>query len=159
MALSLGNAYSRLRRQADAVEQYLRASEAGPDSPPGKQALQGLRNLAPVLEQMAALERLGQEIDDPELRGLARDRLAEIAGKYEDIANGSEYLRQCSACDHEDEIRERQEKLAQNLYGEVVLYQGLGDHVKALERIQKILTHASDTTAAELLRERAVLDT
>lgn len=159
VALSLGNAYSRLRRQSDAVEQYLRASEAGPDSPPGQQALQGLRNLAPVLEQMAALERLGQEIDDPELRGLARGRLAEIVGTYKDIANGAEYLRQCTACDHEEEIRERQEKLAQNLYGEVVLYQGLGDHVKALERIQKILTHASDTTAAELLRERAVLDT
>ena len=52
----------------------------------------------------------------------------------------------------------RLEKLAQNLYGEVVLYQNIGDHVKALERIQKILEHAPMTPAAEALREKAVLD-
>lgn len=158
VALTLGNAYSRLRRQTDAVEQYLRAAEAGPTSAAGKQALAGLRNLAPVLDQMAALERLGQQIDDTELQSLAQSRLAEIVGTYKDIANGAEYLRQCTTCIHTEKVHERQEQLAQNLYGEVVLYQGLGDHVKALERIQKILTHASETTAAELLRDRAVLD-
>jgi len=40
----------------------------------------------------------------------------------------------------------------------VVLYQGLGDHVKALERIRLILTHAPLSHAAEMLRERADLD-
>ena len=53
---------------------------------------------------------------------------------------------------------DRLETLAQNLYGEIVLYQELGDGVKALERIQDILAHAPDTAAAESLRERAVLD-
>mgnify|MGYP001051288823 CR=1 FL=1 len=35
------------------------------------------------------------------------------------------------------EVRERLELLAMNLYGEVVLYQGIGDSLKALERIQR----------------------
>ena len=47
--------------------------------------------------------------------------------------------------------------LADNLYAEVVLYQGMGDAVKAMDRINKILTHAPLSPAAEKLRERAVL--
>ncbi len=39
------------------------------------------------------------------------------------------------------------------------ILQGIGDHVKALDRIQQILTHAPLSKAAEALRERAVLDT
>ena len=47
--------------------------------------------------------------------------------------------------------------LAQNLYGEMVLYQSVGDHVKALDRIQKILTYAPLSPAAERLRDSAVV--
>lgn len=158
VALTLGNAYSRLRRQADGVHQYLRAKEAGPDSEAGQQALSGLRNLAPVLDELVALQELRDRIDDPELQSLAKKRLAEVAGSYEDLAYGSDYLRRYPNGEHRDTVRERQEALAQNLYGEVILYQGLGDHVKALERIQKILTLAPDTPAAESLRETAVYD-
>jgi hypothetical protein len=39
----------------------------------------------------------------------------------------------------------------------VVLYQGMGDSVKAMERINKILTHAPLSPAAERLRDRAVI--
>jgi hypothetical protein len=38
-----------------------------------------------------------------------------------------------------------------------VLYQGFGDATKALERINKILTNAPLSPAAEKLRDRAVL--
>jgi Zn-dependent protease with chaperone function len=158
VALALGNAYSRVGRQDDGVRQYLRAVEAGPESTAGQRALLGLRNLAPVLEQLAALERLTTEIEDPELARLATDRLVELAGTYKTLENGAEYLRRFPAGTHAGRIRERLEALAQNFYGEVVLYQGLGDHVKALERIQAILTHAPDTPAAESLRESAVLE-
>ena len=39
----------------------------------------------------------------------------------------------------------------------MVLYQGVGDTLKALDRIQQILTHAPLSHAADRLRERAVL--
>ncbi len=159
IALALGDAYSRLGRQADGVDQYLRAAEAGPESAAGKRALAGLRNLAPYLDRPAALQRLSDEIEDPELRKASRERLDKVAGSYDDLADGAEYLRRFPAGDHADPVRERLEALAQNLYGEVVLYQGLGDHVTALDRIQQILTHAPLSKAAEALRERAVLDT
>ncbi len=159
VALALGDAYSRLGRQADGVEKYLRAAQAGPESEAGRRALAGLRNLAPYLDRPAALQRLCDEIDDPELRKLSHQRLDKIAGSYDELADGADYLRRFPAGDHADQVRERLEALAQDLYGEVVLYQGLGDHVTALDRIQQILTHAPLSKAAEALRERAVLDT
>ncbi len=47
--------------------------------------------------------------------------------------------------------------LAENLYGEVVLYQSVGDHLKAIDRIQQILTHAPASPAAQKLLDRVVL--
>lgn len=158
VALALGNAYSRLRRQGDAVQQYLRAAEAGPESDAGRKALQGLINLAPVLDELVALKRLGDDIDDPELAKLAEKRLDEVAGTYDNLVYGADYLRHYPDGPHAETVAERLEALAQNLFGEVVLYQEVGDHVKALERIQLILTHASETDAAESLRQRAQLD-
>ncbi len=158
VALALGTAYSRLGRQTDGVEQYLRAAEAGPGSEAAVKALTGLRNLTPVLDQLAALQYLHDDLDDPELRQLAAKRLGEIVASYEEIANGAEYLRRFPDGEHAATVRERLEVLAKNLYGEVVTYQGIGDHVNALERIQLILTHAPDSRAAESLRDRAVVD-
>ena len=60
--------------------------------------------------------------------------------------------------EHAAAVRDRLEVLARNLYGEVVTYQGIGDHINALERIQEILTHAPDSQAAQSLRDRAVID-
>ena len=42
--------------------------------------------------------------------------------------------------------------------GELILYQSVGDHVKGIERIQKILTYAPNSPAAERLRDRMVLE-
>lgn len=158
VALALGNAYSRLGRQADGVDQYLRAIEAGPDTDAGKRALAGLRNLAPYLDRPAALQRLADEIDDAELRDASHERLDKVAASYDELADGAEYLRRFPAGEHADQVSQRLEALAQNLYGEVVLYQGVGDHVQALDKIQQILTHAPLSKAAEALREDAVLD-
>ncbi len=158
IALALGNAYSRLGRQADGVDQYLRAVEAGPQTEAGKKALAGLRNLAPYLDRPAALQQLSDEIDDVELREVARQRLDKVGSSYESLADGAEYLRRFPTGDHVEQVQERLDELAENLYGEVVLYQGVGDHVKALDRIQQILAHAPMSRAAEALRERADLE-
>lgn len=158
VALTLGNAYSRLGRPVDAVEQYLRASEAGPDTEAGRRALEGLRHLAPHLEELAALQQLADDVGDPALAEVSEKRLAELAPKYKKIANGADYLKRYPDAGQADVVRQRLEALADNLYGEVVLYQGVGDHVKALERIQLILTHAPLSRAAERLREQAVFE-
>lgn len=158
VALALGNAYSRLQRQTDAVEQFLRATEAGPESEAGKRALDGLRNLAPYLDRLAALQQLAEDVGDEKLRELSHTRLAELAPKYKEIENGAAYLKRFPEGEQAGVVRERLEKLADDLYGEVVLYQGVGDHVKALERIRMILTHAPLSKAAEQLRENAVFE-
>jgi Zn-dependent protease with chaperone function len=157
VALALGNAYSRLGNQTQAVAQYLRASEAGPDSPAGIKAHAGLRNLAPNLEMLAALQDLVDREKEPEMRKQAEERLAAQAKVYDDLANGAEYLHRYPEGIHVPVVMERLNKLADDLYGEVVLYQGVGETVKALDRIQRILTHAPLSPAAAKLRDHAVI--
>lgn len=159
VALSLGNAYARLGNQTQAVAQYLRASEAGPESPAGIKAHTGLRNLAPTLEMLAALQDLVDREKEPEIRRKAEERLAAQAKVYEDVANGAEYLHRYPDRVHVPVVIERLNKLADDLYGEVVLYQGVGETVKALDRIQRILTHAPLSPAAAKLRDNAVVAT
>lgn len=159
VALLLGDARSRLGQETEAVAHYLTAWRTGPDSEEGRRAALGLRNLAPHLDQLAALQQLAEQDRDPELASLADSRLTEIAGEFREIENGAEYLRRFPDAPRVVAVRERIDSLAEKLYAEVVLYQALGDHVKAVERINKILTHAPLSHAAEQLRDRAVLDT
>jgi hypothetical protein len=159
VALALGDAYSRLGNQTDGVAQYLAAVEAGPNSPEGKRALNGLRILAPSLKELSALQQLIDQDDDPELRRVAADRLAQVVKSYDDVVNGAEYLRRFPEGQHVPAVMDRLNALADNLYGEVVLYQSVGDDVKAIERINKILTHAPLSPAAEKLRDRAQIPT
>jgi len=158
VALDLGTAYSRLRKPAEAVEQFLKVWHQAPDSDEGKRAQAGLRNLAPILTNLAALQQLADQPEDPELAGLAARRLEEIAGKYDKIADGAEYLRRYPEGTHAAAVTERLNTLAENLYTEMVVYQGVGDNIKALEAINQILAHAPLSPAAERLRERAVLE-
>ncbi|HEX5761053.1 MAG TPA: M48 family metalloprotease [Thermoanaerobaculia bacterium] len=158
VALALGDAYARLDNATGAVEQYLRAWERDPEGASGRRAAGGLRALAPALEQLAALQQLVDQGRDPELQRLAAERLAKIAPSYGELANGAEYLRRFPEGAHVPAVLGRLDALADNLYGEVVLYQGVGDNVKALERMNSILTHAPLSPAAERLRDRAVLD-
>jgi len=157
VALALGDAYSRLGNQTDAVTQYLAASKAGPEGGEAKRARTGLLNLAPNLKQLAALQQLVDQNADPELKRLAAQRLDEVVKSYDDIGNGAEYLRRFPAGRHVPDVITRLNVLADNLYGEVVLYQGVGDAPKAIERINKILTDAPLSPAAARLRDRAVL--
>lgn len=157
VALALGDAYSRLGKPTEAVEQYLTAWEAGPDSPEGRRARAGLRNLAPNLTALAALQQMTEQEKDPELGRLAAARLGTIARSYGELANGAEYLRRFPEGEHAGAVMDRLNVLADNLYGEVVLYQRMGDPGKAIERINQILTHAPLSPAAEKLRDRAVL--
>ncbi|HSS51827.1 MAG TPA: M48 family metalloprotease, partial [Thermoanaerobaculia bacterium] len=157
VALALGDADSRLGNRTEAVTQYLKSWDAAPDSAEGKRARAGLRNLAPTLQELAALQQMAEQDKDPDLKHVAGDRLASIAKSYDDLANGSEYLRRYPDGPYVVPVIERLNVLAENLYGEVVLYQSMGDSVKAMERINKILTNAPLSPAAGKLRDRAVL--
>jgi Zn-dependent protease with chaperone function len=157
VGLALGDAYSRLGNQTEAVTRYLAAWETAPESAEGKRARAGLRLLAPNLKELAALQQLALQDRDAEIQKIAGDRLATIAKSYDDVANGAEYLRRFPEEGQAPMVLDRLNVLADNLYAEVVLYQGVGDAVKAMDRINKILTHAPLSPAAEKLRDQAVL--
>jgi Zn-dependent protease with chaperone function len=157
VALALATAYSRLGRQAEAVGLFMQASAAGPDSAAGRRAGNGLRTLASALDRLDALQRLANDSDDPEVRRVATARLAELASTYKELANGAAYLKSFPTGEWAAVVNERLNSLAEKLHGEVILYQTVGDHVKGIERIQQILTHAPNSPAAERLRERMVL--
>jgi Zn-dependent protease with chaperone function/tetratricopeptide (TPR) repeat protein len=154
VSLLLGEAYSRLGRQADAVSQFLATWEAAPESEEAQRAQNGLRASAPYLDRLAALEELAVQDRDGELARLAEERLGKLAGTYGDIADGADYLERFPAGRQAPVVTERQEVLAKQLFGEIILYQSVGDHLKALERIQKIFEHAPLSQAATQLRER-----
>lgn len=158
VALSLGDAYSRLGNQAGAVEQYLKAWEAGPETTQGQRALAGLNNLAPLLDSLAALEQLARQERDPALASAARARLDQVAGSYKDLSNGSAYLREYPNGERSEVVTSRLNALAEELYTEIVLYQGVGDTIKALDRINSILTHAPASPAAAQIRGQAVVE-
>jgi predicted negative regulator of RcsB-dependent stress response len=157
VALALGDAYSRLGNRTEAVTQYLKAWESAPESAEGKRARTGLRNLAPNLKELAALQQMAEQTKDADLKRVADERLGAIVKTYDELQNGAEYLRRYPEGPYVVPVIERLNVLADNLYGEVVLYQSVGDTVKAMERINKILTHAPLSPAAEKLRDRAVL--
>ncbi|HEY3569403.1 MAG TPA: M48 family metalloprotease [Thermoanaerobaculia bacterium] len=158
VALALGDAYARLGNRTEAVTQYLKAWEAGPQSNEGKRAAAGLRILAPNLQELAALQQMAEQTKDTELKRLADARLSAVAKSYDDIKNGAEYLRRYPEGPYVVPVIERLNVLADNLYGEVVLYRSVGDTIKAMERINKILTDAPLSPAAAKLRDQAVLE-
>ena len=158
VALALGDANARLGNRTEAVTQYLKAWDAGPQSTEGKRAAAGLRILAPNLQELAALQQMAEQTQDPELKHLADERLSTIAKSYDDIKNGAEYLRRYPEGPYVVPVIERLNVLADNLYGEVVLYRSVGDTLKAMERINKILTDAPLSPAAAKLRDQAVLE-
>ncbi|MGE0641066.1 MAG: M48 family metalloprotease [Thermoanaerobaculia bacterium] len=155
--LALGEAYSRLDRQADAVEQFLAAWEQAPEQEVGKTAQRGLKSVAPALHELTALAELAAQERDPELRKLAARRLEKQVASYSDIAEGAAYLKRFPEGGHVEAVAARLNVLAENLYGEVVLYQGIGDQLKAMDRIQRILTYAPSSPAAGKLLEKVVL--
>lgn len=166
VALALGDAYSRLRRPEEAVQMYLEAAASGRDraaepsaelSSHTRRAIAGLRNLAPLLDDLAALQQLASEADDPEVRRLAGDRLDESVTTYGELANGAAYLKEYPDGDLAPAVTERLNTLADALYGEAILYQRVGDHGKALERIRDILTQAPYSPAADKLRQGATV--
>lgn len=157
VALALGDAYSRLGNRTEAVTQYLKAWENAPDSTEGKRARTGLRVLAPNLQELAALQQMADQTQDPDLKRVAQDRLGSVVRSYAELANGAEYLRRFPEGPYVVPVIERLNVLAENLYGEIVLYQSVGDSAKAMERINKIFTHAPLSPAAEKLRDQAVL--
>jgi len=158
VSLALGEAYARLGRQVEAVDNFLQAWKSDPESEAGQTAIRGLRSLTPRLKSLGALEQLATECDDPALQEAARQRLAALAPTFETLANGADYLKRYPTGLQADVVAQRIDRLADELYGELVLYQSVGDHVKGIERIQQILTHAPNSPAAERLREKIVLE-
>jgi Zn-dependent protease with chaperone function/tetratricopeptide (TPR) repeat protein len=157
VSLSLGDAYARLGRSQDAVESYLAAWRAAGSSPIGVRARGGLRGLVGVLKDLPALQELAEQAEDDDLRQSALRRLESTVGEFTDLSNGAAYLRRYPANPHSDKVTQRLYALADNLYGEVVLYRSVGDHAKALDRIQQILNHAPASPAAQKLRDKATV--
>jgi predicted Zn-dependent protease len=157
VALALGEAYGRTARQADAVAMFLRAAAAAPGTEASERAMRGLRNVAPTLDQLTALGELAQQERDPELAALAAARLEKLAAAFDDVAAGAAFLDRFPESPHVETIAARINVLAENLYGEILLYQSVGDHVRAIDRIQKLLTHAPASPAAQKLLDRVVL--
>jgi predicted Zn-dependent protease len=157
-ALSLGDAYSRLGHTGDAVRQYLRASEAAPESDAGRLAHRGLGVLTRRLEDLAALQQLALQPGDDALAELAETRLVKLSTSFGDIDNGAEYLRRFPDGPHAQQVLDRVHGLADELLAEMLLYQAVGDHVKAVERINKILNYAPTSEAAQRLRDRTVFE-
>lgn len=155
--LALGQAYARLARQADAVEQFLQAWKADPEGASGEAARRGLRNLAPALDQLSALAELAAQDQDPDLRRAAEERLARQAASYSDIADGAAYVAKYPSGPYVEAVTLRLNALAEGLFGEVLLYQSVGDQMKAMDRIQRILTHAPLSPAASRLMAKIAL--
>ncbi len=155
--LALGEAYARTARQAGAVDQFLEAWKADPQGPSGEAARRGLRNLAPALDQLTALAELAAQDQDADLRRLAEERLARQASTYADIADGAAYIAKYPSGTYVEAVTLRLNALAEGLFGEVLLYQTVGDQMKAMERIQRILTHAPLSPAASRLMAKVTL--
>lgn len=157
LGLELGEAYSRLGRHKEAVEHYLRSASADEASEPSARARRGLTVLASRLRDLPALERLSGE-DDPAIADRAAQRLRELASKFERVEEGAAYLEAFPDGEHADAVTRRINHLADNLYGEVVLYQTVGDAAQAVSGIQRILTYAPFSPAADRLRRKMILE-
>lgn len=151
VALELGVAYSRMGRETEAVEMFLDAWQRAPDSEPALRARSGLKNLAPLLEQLGALEQLAKQERDTDLQELSAERLDDWVSKFETIENGAAYLERFPDGWYVETVTERVNKLADDLYREMVLYQELGDSAKAIERANRILRNAPLSPAADRL--------
>lgn len=158
VSLALGEAYARLGREEDAVEHFLQAWKADESGDAGNRAMIGLRNVTQRLKSLSALEQLATESGDPEIRSSASKRLAALASTFDELANGAEYLKRYPEGQEATVVATHLDQLAERLYGEMVLYQSVGDHVKGIDRIQQILTYAPNSPAAERLREKIVLE-
>ncbi|MEM9407591.1 MAG: hypothetical protein AAGA81_16250, partial [Acidobacteriota bacterium] len=114
-------------------------------------ARSGLKNLAPLLEQLGALEQLAKQERDTDLQELSAERLDDWVSKFESIENGAAYLERFPDGWYVETVTERVNKLAEDLYREMVLYQELGDSAKAIERANRILRNAPLSPAADRL--------
>jgi outer membrane protein assembly factor BamD (BamD/ComL family) len=80
-----------------------------------------------------------------------------MAPNFEELENGSDYLKRFPDSPYAPAVTVRQDLLAEELYKEVILYQQVGDHGKAVEGINQILTWAPLSAAAAKLSDEAVL--
>jgi outer membrane protein assembly factor BamD (BamD/ComL family) len=114
--------------------------------------------LTPKIESLTVLKRLSEDSGDEELRQLAAAQLADRASVFDDLGNGARFLKEYPESEHANRVTNRLNALAADLLGEATLYQRVGDHAKALERINRILTDAPFSPAADKLRQEAVLE-
>jgi predicted Zn-dependent protease len=156
VALSLGEAYARLRRETESVDNLLLAWRRGENSEIAERARRGLTVLAPRLERLAALKILADQNDDAALKEIAQKRLRTQISAFAELENGAEFLERFPESEEAAAVEGRQNRLADDLYKEVILYQKVGDNGKAVHGIQRILTLAPLSPAAKRLGESVV---
>ena len=157
VALALGEAYSRLRRETEAVENLLLAWRKGAGAEDAERARRGLTVLAPRLARLAALKTLADQEEDAALREVAAERLRSQVSTFEELENGAEFLERFPESELAGAVHDRQNRLADELYKEVILYQRVGDNAKAVQGIHRILTLAPLSPAAKSLGDAAVV--
>lgn len=157
VALKLGEAYSRLSRETEAVDFFLQAWQSDPSGQAAERARRGLRSLAPYLERLSALQQLVSQEDDESLALLAEGRLRKLVSSYVELENGADYLARFPDSESARLVSERLDQLADELYKEVILYQRMGDSAKAAEGIHQILSWAPVSEAARELSAGTVI--
>ena len=157
-ALALGEAYARLLRETEAVEHLLKVWREGGQSDTADRAARALTVLTPRIDRLAALASIADDAPEPRLRELATARLRDQAKRFEGLDNGAEFLNRYPLSPLENAVRTRQNALADELYKEAIVYQRVGDHAKAVDRIHQILTHAPLSSAAAKLGETVIAD-
>ncbi|MEE2777898.1 MAG: M48 family metallopeptidase [Acidobacteriota bacterium] len=152
-ALALGEAYARLLKEAEAVEHLLRVWTESGDGELSGRAERALSILTPRIDRLAALQSIADEAPDDALSNLASGRLAQRAERFEELDNGAEFLDRHPTSPLATRVSARQDALADEMYKEAIVYQRVGDHTKAVDRIHRILTYAPLSPAAKTLSE------
>ena len=88
--------------------------------------------------------------------GLTSEGPAPLILKY-DLADGAAYIAKYPTGAYVEAVTLRLNALAEGLFGELLLYQSVGDQMKAMDRIQRILTHAPLSPAASRLMAKVAL--
>jgi predicted Zn-dependent protease len=156
VALALGESYARLRRETEAVDNLLLAWRRGGGGDSAERARRGLSVLLPRLDRLAALKSLADQDQDATLSEQARKRLATQVGTFSELENGAEFLERYPESEQAPAVLDRLNRLADDLYKEVILYQKMGEDAKAVRGIHRILTLAPLSPAAKALGESVV---
>jgi predicted Zn-dependent protease len=150
----LAENYRRLNKHADAVELHLKILDQSSEWM--ARSRERLKQLIPVVEDLAASYRLVTQKQDPEIARAAGERMKVIAASFKTLQNGFEFRRSFPASAYDQEVVKRMNELAQQALKQGKLYQAVGEYQKALDQYGMILRYGSDLPVADQVRDTLV---